>query len=66
MGYGYTAALINYAFLAHAVLTMDEAAKAMDHHFSNLPQLPIWRIQLQEYNGRKRILLRSAKAPSPL
>src|SRR5712664_724729 len=28
-GYGYTAALINYAFLAHAVLTTDEAAKAM-------------------------------------
>ena len=28
-GYGYTAALINYAFLAHAVLTTDEAVKAM-------------------------------------
>ena len=28
-GYGYTAPLINYAFLAHAVLTTDEAVKAM-------------------------------------
>ncbi|HWU90200.1 MAG TPA: cysteine hydrolase [Kofleriaceae bacterium] len=28
-GYGYTAALINYSFLAHAVLTTDEAVKAM-------------------------------------
>jgi nicotinamidase-related amidase len=28
-GYGYTAALINYAFLAHAVLTTEEAVKAM-------------------------------------
>jgi nicotinamidase-related amidase len=30
-GYGYKAALINYAFLAHAVLTTDEAVKAMEH-----------------------------------
>ena len=29
-GYGYEAALINYAFLAHAVLTTDEAVKAME------------------------------------
>jgi nicotinamidase-related amidase len=29
-GYGYTAALINYAFLAHAVLTTDQAVKAME------------------------------------
>ena len=29
-GYGYTAALINYAYLAHAVLTTDEAVKAME------------------------------------
>ena len=29
-GYGYTAALINYAFLAHAVLITDEAVKAME------------------------------------
>ena len=28
-GYGYTAALINYAFLAHAVLTTEEAVNAM-------------------------------------
>ena len=28
-GYGYTAALINFAFLAHAVLTTDEVVKAM-------------------------------------
>ena len=28
-GYGYTAALINYAFLAHAVLRADEAIDAM-------------------------------------
>ena len=28
-GYGYTAALINYAFLAHAVVRTDEAVKAM-------------------------------------
>jgi nicotinamidase-related amidase len=28
-GYGYTAALINYAFLAHAVVTTDEAVNAM-------------------------------------
>src|ERR1700756_801856 len=28
-GYGYTAALINYAFLAHAVWTTDQAVKAM-------------------------------------
>lgn len=28
-GYGYTAALINYAFLAHAVLTTDQAVNAM-------------------------------------
>jgi nicotinamidase-related amidase len=27
-GYGYTAALINYAFLAHAVWTTDQAVKA--------------------------------------
>ena len=29
-GYGYTAALINYAYLAHAVVTTDEAVKAME------------------------------------
>jgi nicotinamidase-related amidase len=29
-GYGYTAALINYAFIAHAVLTTDQAVKAME------------------------------------
>jgi len=29
-GYGYTAALINYAFLAHAVITTDEAVRAME------------------------------------
>jgi nicotinamidase-related amidase len=28
-GYGLTAALINYSFLAHAVLTTDEALKVM-------------------------------------
>jgi nicotinamidase-related amidase len=28
-GYGYTAALINFAFLAHAVLTTDDVLKAM-------------------------------------
>jgi|SRR6266404_5579151 nicotinamidase-related amidase len=28
-GYGYTAALINYAFLAHAVVTTEEAVEAM-------------------------------------
>src|ERR1700752_1382136 len=28
-GYGYTAALINYAFLAHAVMTTDETVDAM-------------------------------------
>jgi hypothetical protein len=31
MGYGYEAALINYAYLAHAVLTTDQAVKAMEH-----------------------------------
>ncbi|MBV9488299.1 MAG: cysteine hydrolase [Verrucomicrobia bacterium] len=30
-GYGYTAALINYAFLAHAVWTTDQAVKAMNY-----------------------------------
>ena len=30
-GYGYQAALINFAFLAHAVLTTDQAVKAMEH-----------------------------------
>src|SRR6202040_1946951 len=30
-GYGYTAALINYAYLAPAVLTTDETVKAMEH-----------------------------------
>ena len=30
-GYGYTAALINYAYLAHAVWTTAEAVKAMEH-----------------------------------
>lgn len=29
-GYGYTAALINYPYLAHAVLTTDDAVKAME------------------------------------
>ena len=29
-GYGYEAALINYAFLAHAVLTTDETVKTME------------------------------------
>ncbi len=29
-GYGYAAALINFAFLAHAVLTTDETVKAME------------------------------------
>ena len=29
-GYGYTAALINFAFLAHAVLSTDEVVKAME------------------------------------
>jgi nicotinamidase-related amidase len=31
-GYGYTAALINYAFLAQGVWTTDEAVKAIDHN----------------------------------
>ncbi|MBV9673122.1 MAG: isochorismatase family protein [Verrucomicrobia bacterium] len=30
-GYGYQAALINYAFLAHAVWTTDQAVQAMEH-----------------------------------
>jgi len=30
-GYRYTAALINYAFLAHAVWTTDQVVKAMEH-----------------------------------
>jgi nicotinamidase-related amidase len=30
-GYGYTAAPINYAYLAHAVWTTDEAVKAIEH-----------------------------------
>jgi nicotinamidase-related amidase len=30
-GYGYEAALINYAYLPHAVLTTDQAVKAMEH-----------------------------------
>jgi len=30
-GYGYTAALINYAYLAHAVWTTDEAVRVMGH-----------------------------------
>src|SRR5262249_14208347 len=30
-GDDYTAALINYAYLAHAVWTTDEAVKAMEH-----------------------------------
>jgi nicotinamidase-related amidase len=29
-GYGYEAALINYAYLAHAVLTTDQAVKSME------------------------------------
>jgi nicotinamidase-related amidase len=29
-GYSYTAALMNYAFLAHAVLTTDETVEAME------------------------------------
>jgi nicotinamidase-related amidase len=29
-GYGYTAALINFAFLAHAVLSTEEVVKAME------------------------------------
>jgi nicotinamidase-related amidase len=29
-GYGYTAALINFAFLAHAVWTTDQTVKAME------------------------------------
>ena len=29
-GYGYEAALINYSFLAHAVLTTDQAVKALE------------------------------------
>ena len=28
-GYGYTAALINYAYIAHAVLTTEQAIEAM-------------------------------------
>jgi hypothetical protein len=31
MGLGYEAALISYAFLAHAVLTTDQTVKAMEH-----------------------------------
>ena len=30
-GYGYQAALINFAYLAHAVLTTDETVKLMEH-----------------------------------
>ena len=30
-GYGYTAALINFAYLAHAVWTTGQAVKAMEH-----------------------------------
>ena len=29
-GYGYTAALVNFRFLAHAVLSTDELVKAMN------------------------------------
>jgi FixJ family two-component response regulator/nicotinamidase-related amidase len=34
-GYGYTAALINYAFLAHAVLTTEETVKAMQRGYDD-------------------------------
>jgi hypothetical protein len=30
VGYGYTAALINFRFLAHAVLSTDEVVTAMN------------------------------------
>jgi len=30
-GYGYTAALINFSYLAHAVMTTDQVVKAMAH-----------------------------------
>jgi hypothetical protein len=30
MGYGYTAALINFGFLAHGVLATDEVVSAMN------------------------------------
>ena len=36
-GYGYTAALINFAFLAHAVLSTDEVVKAMAENQKQLP-----------------------------
>jgi nicotinamidase-related amidase len=36
-GYGYKAALINYAFLAHAVWTTDQAVKAIEHGKSKEP-----------------------------
>jgi hypothetical protein len=31
LGYGYTAARVNYAFHVHSVLTTEEAAKAIEH-----------------------------------
>jgi len=33
-GYGYTAALINFAFLAHGVLSTDEVLAAMSHQLA--------------------------------
>jgi nicotinamidase-related amidase len=39
-GYGYTAALINFAFLAHAVLSTDEVVKAMGYGGAKETQRP--------------------------
>jgi hypothetical protein len=39
-GYGYTAALINYAFLAHAVLITDQAVKGWNIHLRSRPEDP--------------------------
>ena len=38
-GYGYTAALINYAYLAHAVWTTDEAVMAIEGSARHLGQI---------------------------
>jgi nicotinamidase-related amidase len=35
-GYGYTAALINYAYLAHAVMTTDQVVKVMERTGRNV------------------------------
>jgi nicotinamidase-related amidase len=60
-GYGYEAALINYAYLAHAVLTTEDAVKAIEHGRSRSARVHVGQL-LNHEHAQEQIVSQSASA----